>query len=273
MKDIEIKAIQDFENFKKFSKLHLTDSHCHIMDEKYTQSQEDLINEWFSNKGEHMFLIGVDVCSSEQMVKHAQKNKYVHAIVGIHPEHAKQATTEQIKSIENLAPFACAIGEIGLDFYYGKDDEFEQLKLFKEQLSIAEKYNLPVCIHTRDAIQKTIDELKAHPNIKGVIHCYSGSKEMAREFVKMGYKIGVGGIITFKNNKQLVESVLEVGINNIVIETDSPYLAPEPFRGQVNKPHNVYFVAKKIAELLNLTVDEVLSQTTKNTLEIYKIKN
>ena len=271
MKEQVIKAIQDFENFKKYSTQKLTDSHCHVLDEMYTQTQQELIDEWFNNNGGDMFLIGVDANSSEQMVQNTKINSSVHAIIGIHPEYAKKISQTDIDVIEKLAPSACGIGEIGLDFYYGKDDEQEQIALFEKQLLIAEKYNLPVCIHTRDAMQKTFDMLKAHPKIKGVIHCYGGSKEMAKEFVKMGYKIGVGGIITFKNNRQLVESVLEVGIGNIVLETDSPYLTPEPFRGQVNKPMFVYCVARKVADLLNLTVEEVLTQTSKNALEVYNI--
>lgn len=273
MKEKELQALEEFDLYKKYSKEKLTDSHCHIIDEMYTESQEELIEEWFSNNGGDMFLIGVDKYSSEQMVHQSQKNNKVHAIIGIHPEYAKQTKKEEVEAIENLAPYACGIGEIGLDFYYGKDDEKEQLDLFNAQLEIAEKYNKPVCIHTRDAMQKTLDELKKHPTIKGVIHCYGGSKETAKEIVKMGYLIGVGGIITFKNNRQLVESVLEVGINNIVLETDSPYLTPEPFRGQVNKPMFVYFVAKKVAELLNLTIDEVLHITTENAKRIYNIKD
>ena len=273
MKEKQEQALQEFENYKKFSKEFLTDSHCHILDEMYKETQDELINEWFNNHGGDMFLIGVDASSSKQMVEQSKKNNKVHAIIGIHPEYAKQTKKEDVLAIDELAENACGIGEIGLDFYYGKDDEKEQLELFRAQLDIAEKHNLPVCIHTRDAMQKTFDELKAHPSIKGVIHCYGGSKEMAKEFVKMGYMIGVGGIITFKNNRQLVESVLEVGINNIVLETDSPYLTPEPFRGQVNKPMMVYFVAKKVAELLNLTIDEVLHATTLNAKKIYNIQD
>ena len=273
MKEKELQAKNEFELYKKNSKELLTDSHCHILDEMYTQNQEELIEEWFDNHGGDMFLIGVDAQSSEQMVQQAQKHKNVHAIIGIHPEYAKQTTQEDFKKILELAPYCCGIGEIGLDFYYGKESEKEQIAIFNEQLKIAEQFNKPVCIHTRDAMQKTIDELKKYPKLKGVIHCYGGSKETAKEIVKMGYMIGVGGIITFKNNRQLVETVLEVGINNIVLETDSPYLAPEPLRGTVNKPMNVYFVAKKVAELLNLTIDEVLHITTENARKMYNIKN
>ena len=273
MKQVQQDALSLFNNHLKFDKSKLTDSHCHILDDMYNQTQEELLDEWFDNGGGHIFLIGVDVQTSKSMVEQAQKNDKAHAIVGIHPEYANQITQKDIDEIEALAPYACAIGEIGLDFYYGKEYEKKQMQLFREQLKIASKYNKPVCIHTREATQKTIDELKNFPQVKGVVHCYGGSKEIAKELVKMGYLIGVGGIVTFKNNRQLVESILEVGIDNIVLETDSPYLSPEPFRGEVNKPHKVFFVAKKVADLLNLTVDEVLQKCEENTLKIYKIQN
>lgn len=253
--------------------MKLTDTHCHIIDdsEKYTQSPEELVKEWNENNGGMLFIVGTHAEDSVQNSEIAKKFSNVYSIVGIHPQYALSSTSQDLQTIENLAKDAVAIGEIGLDFYYTKNDEKEQLEIFEKQMEIANKYNKPVCIHCRDAIQKTIDILKKYPNVHGVMHCYGGSKESARELVSMGYMIGVGGIITFKNNVKLVESVKEVGIENIVLETDSPYLTPKPYRGKTNKPMYVKYVAEKVAELLNMEVEEVLNITQDNACKIYKL--
>lgn len=253
--------------------MKLTDTHCHIISEKYEQTKEELINEWKENNGGHMFVVGVDLPSSQEMNEVSKRYDFVHAIVGIHPQYAPKTTNQDLIELEKLIPSSVAVGEIGLDFYYGKDDAEKQIEIFEYQMQLAEKYSKPVCIHTRDAMQKTIDILKKFPNVKGVVHCYSGSKESAKELVKLGYLIGVGGILTFKNGRELNETVLTVGIENIVLETDAPYLTPEPYRGNINKPHLVYFVAQKVSELLNISLDEVLQKTEQNAKNIYNISD
>ena len=142
--------------------------------------------------------------------------------------------------------------------------------LFVKQIKLAQNYNLPVIVHTRESIQDCFDILKEN-RVRGVIHCYSGSLEMAREFIKFGYKLGIGGVLTFKNSK--LSNVIEnIDLDNIVLETDSPYLSPEPYRGKKNKPSNVYYVAKKIAEIKNISVEEVIKITTKNAISLFDIK-
>lgn len=253
--------------------MRLTDTHCHLIDEKYTQTPDELIAEWKENNGGHMFVIGTDVYTSCEIAKIANKYQDIHAIVGIHPEYAQNVTKEDLQTIENLAKDATAIGEIGLDFYYGKEYKDVQIAVFKAQLDIAKRLNKPICIHTREAMELTINILKEYPEVKGVIHCFSGSKESAKTLVKMGYLIGVGGIATFKNGRQILETISEIGLKNIVLETDAPYLTPEPFRGKTNKPMYVKFVAQKVAEILNLPLDIVLQETEKNAKFIYKIEN
>lgn len=253
--------------------MKLTDTHCHIVGERYeNQTKEDLINEWKENNGGLMFVVGTDAESSEEMLEVSKKYDFVQAIVGIHPEYAHKTTDDDIERIEKLIPQSCAVGEIGLDFHYGKEHEEKQIEIFEKQMQLAEKYSKPVCIHTREAFKKTFDILKKYPTVKGVVHCFSGSKESAIELVKIGYLIGVGGILTFKNGRELRECVESVGIENIVLETDAPYLTPEPFRGQVNKPHYVEYVAKKVAEILDLDLDEVLKITEQNAKKIYNLE-
>ena len=167
-------------------------------------------------------------------------------------------------------PKIVAIGEIGLDYYWINDNKDKQKEIFEYQLKLANKYNKPVVVHSREAIQDTYDILRKY-NLRGSIHCFSSSLEMAKEFIKLGYKIGIGGTLTFKNSKKLQEIVKEIDLNHVLIETDSPYLSPEPFRGKKNKPINVYYVASKIAELKNIDINEVLFITNRNAIEIFDL--
>ena len=188
--------------------------------------------------------------------------------VGIHPEYTDNYDLNDLEElIKNNKVYA--IGEIGLDYHYNNENKDEQKELFNKQLDLAEKYNLPVIVHIREAMQETFDILKKR-KLKGVIHCYSGSIEMAREFIKLGYKLGIGGVLTFKNSR-LSEVIEKLDIKDILLETDSPYLSPEPFRGRKNNPSNVYYVAKKIAEIKNIKVDEVIEKTTSNCKELFDI--
>ena len=210
-------------------------------------------------KGELCFIISL------------KKYPNMYGAIGIHPEDVDDATQEDIKFIEvNLSnEKIVAIGEIGLDYYYTKDNKEEQIKLFETQLALAEKYNLPVIVHSRDATEDTINSLKKF-NCKGVIHSFSGSLETARIYIKMGYLLGVNGVITFKNAK-IKEVIKEVGLENILLETDSPYLSPEPLRGQQNVPNNIKIVAEKISEIKKVSVEKVLEITTKNAVSQFDL--
>ena len=163
-------------------------------------------------------------------------------------------------------PKVVGIGEIGLDYYYTKENKKLQIKLFKKQIEIALTNNKPIVIHCREAIEDTLNILNEMKVNKAVMHCYSGSLETAKELVKKGIKLGIGGVVTFKNSQKLQEIVKTIDIECLLLETDSPYLSPEPFRGKVNRPYNVYYVAKKIAELKGISVDEVLKATTQNAV-------
>lgn len=246
----------------------IIDTHCHLSYDTY-QNLEYIIN----NMDGIMITSGCDDKSNEEVLELAKKYKKVYGTLGIHPENLENITDNSFKIIEDNIDNEkiVAIGEIGLDYYYTKDNMDKQKEVFEYQVKLAEKFNVPIVVHSRDAIQDTYDILKKY-KVKGTIHCFNSSLEMAREFIKLGYKIGVGGVLTFKNGKKLQEIVKELDLKDIVLETDSPYLSPEPFRGKQNIPSNVYYVALKVAELKNISVDKVLEITSNNAIELYKLK-
>lgn len=192
--------------------------------------------------------------------------------VGFHPEYAKDVSEEDLlwlKDIVDTCDRVVAIGEIGLDYHWNGFEKDLQKNLFVAQLSLAQEKNLPVVIHSRDAIQDTYDLLSNY-SLKGVIHCYSGSVEMARKFVQLGYFLGIGGVVTFSNSK-LYKVVMEVGLFHIVLETDSPYLAPVPYRGRVNESKNIPIIAKEIASILDISLEEVAKKTTENAQSLFDL--
>lgn len=246
----------------------MIDSHAHVFNEYYDNIY-DLIDELKDKK-----IINVINCADNNKTAHEVVDSYIKyegfllPSVGIHPEYTDNYDLNDLEElIKNNKVYA--IGEIGLDYHYNNENKDEQKELFNKQLDLAEKYNLPVIIHIREAMQETFDMLKKR-KLKGVIHCYSGSIEMAREFIKLGYKLGIGGVLTFKNSR-LFEVIEKLDLKDILLETDSPYLSPEPFRGRKNNPSNVYYVAKKIAEIKNIKVDEVIEKTTSNCKELFDI--
>ena len=244
----------------------MIDSHAHILNEYY-DNIDDLIKE---SKDKNIVSV-VDAASnyneSLEIIELSKKYRdFIIPAIGIHPECIND---EKVDNIEKLIKGnnIKAIGEIGLDYYWNKDNKEEQKKMFIDQIELAKKYNLPVIVHTRDSIQDCFDILKEH-RVKGVLHCFTGSYEMAKEFIKYGYKLGIGGVLTFKNSK-LYEVVEKIDLKDILIETDSPYLSPEPFRGKQNNPSNVYYVAKRIAEIKNISIEEVIDITAKNARELF----
>ena len=206
----------------------------------------------------------------KEVLELIEKYPCMYGAIGIHPEDVDSYSLDDIKFIENNISNKkiVAIGEIGLDYHYTKENKDKQIKLFEMQLSLAEKYNIPVIVHSRDATEDTINSLKKF-NCKGVIHSFSGSLETARIYIKMGYMIGVNGVITFKNSK-IKDVIKEVGFEHIVLETDSPYLTPEPFRGKQNNPGHVLEVAKFVANLYGISLEELAVQTNKNVTNMYK---
>jgi len=245
----------------------LVDTHCHLSYDDYEN-----LDEIISNMNGIMIASGCDDNTNKEVLEIVNKYNNVYGTLGIHPSEIDKITNESFKIIEDNInnPKIVAIGEIGLDYYWVKDNKEEQKELLKKQLDLATKYKKAVVIHSRDAIQDTYDILKEY-NLKGTIHCFNSSLEMAKEFIKLGYKIGVGGVVTFKNSRKLQEIIKEIDINYILIETDSPYLTPEPYRGKKNNPSNVYYVAKKISELKDMDVEEVINVTGVNALEQFDL--
>ncbi len=242
-----------------------TDSHCHLFSEYY-QDIDEIIKISLNNKVNRFINNGCDKKSNEEVISLVKKYENIYGAIGIHPESVTIYNDEDIKFIENNLnnKKIIAIGEIGLDYYYGKENKDEQIKLFEKQLLLALKYNMPVIIHSRDATKDTIDILKKY-KVRGVIHSFSGSYETALEYIKLGFLLGINGVITFKNSN-LKEVIKKVPINNIVLETDSPYLTPEPFRGKQNNPSHILEIANYVADLYNISIDE-LAQITNNNLE------
>lgn len=246
----------------------MIDSHAHILNEYY-EDIDSLIIELKEKNVLCVLNCADNIKTSKEVIESYKKYEgFLLPAVGIHPQNVYEANLIELEDIiKDNKVFA--IGEIGLDYYYDEDSKDEQKELFNKQLDLAEKYNLPVIIHTRDSIQDCYDILKAR-KIKGVIHCFSGSYEMAKEFIKLGFKLGIGGVLTFKNSK-LYQVIEKIDLKDILLETDSPYLSPEPFRGRKNNPYNIWYVAKKIAEIKGIKVEEVINQTTKNFKEIFDI--
>ena len=254
----------------------LIDSHVHLDDKRFDGDRDILIENLKSNNIEMVINIGADLETSLASVELANKYPNVYAAVGVHPHSAKEVNTmvmEQLKDL-SLNKKVVAIGEIGLDFYYDNSPRDLQRKWFIEQLKLAKELDLPVIIHTRDAAQETFDILKNNQNgnVRGVLHCYSGSLEMALEYVKMGFHISLGGPVTFKNARVAREVAEAAPLDKLLIETDCPYLTPEPYRGKRNEPLYVKYVAEKLAEIKKISYEEFVKATNENTRELFGIK-
>lgn len=245
----------------------MIDTHCHLFKEDY-DNLEEVIGRMQDNI---MIVSGTNDLTNLEVIDLVNKYPNIYGVIGIHPEEVDNVTSDSFKIIEDNInnPKIVGIGEIGLDYYWVKDNKEKQIELFIKQIELANKYNKVVVIHSRDAISDTYDILEKHLKTKAIMHCYSSSLEMAREFSKLGIKFGIGGVITFKNNKVLKEVVENLPIESFVLETDSPYLTPEPFRGQKNEPYNVHLVAKKVAELKNMSEEEVKDITSKTAIDLF----
>ena len=247
----------------------IIDTHTHIYDKQF----EDVIDR-IENQLEGIVSIGFDLESSQKSVELAKKYNFIHAVVGVHPVDISKYNDEVEKEIEKLAlneEKVVAIGEIGLDYHWMADPKDVQAEGFRKQMALAEKVKKPVVIHTREALQDTLDILAEFPNVGGILHCYPGSYEAAKPFLDR-YFLGIGGTLTFKNNRKTKELVEVLPLEKIVIETDCPYLTPVPFRGKRNEPIYTSYVAEEIARIKNISVEEVIKITTENAKKIYGIK-
>ena len=248
------------------------DTHCHLSYEDY----DDIESVILENRANGIDKIIVSGCTKDSIVESIELSKQyddVYLTIGYHPSEASVITEDDLKWLEQVISEydkVLGIGEIGLDYHYGKDDSFKQKELFRRQMELAKIKKLPVVIHTRDATEDTIHILKEFPTVIGDSHCFSGSIETAHIYVSMGYKLGIGGVVTFKNSN-LFKVVQGVGLDNIVLETDAPYLTPEPFRGKTNSSKYIPVIADRVAELLNVSVEEVSDITTKNALDLFDL--
>jgi len=249
------------------------DSHAHLEDEKYDKDREEIIEEC---KKDLTFLINVgsNLLTSKQSIELAHNYDFIYASVGIHP-HDAQKEFDKVEEIEKLAlqQKVVAIGEIGLDYYYDEPSKEFQKEVFTKQIRLAKKLNLPIIIHDRDAHEDILDILKKEwtKDLRGVFHSYSGSVEMAFQVIEMNFYISLGGPVTFKNAKKPKEVAKAVPIEKLLIETDSPYLTPEPYRGKRNTPVYVKFVAGKIAELRGIPYEEASRITAENAIKLFNI--
>lgn len=247
----------------------MIDTHCHIYSEYYDDISK--IIEYISTAGiEKVIVNGCDMKSNLEVLELVKKYDIVYGALGFHPTELENFDDECISWLDKHIndDKIVAIGEIGLDYHYDDNDKIMQQNAFKKQLDIAKKYNKPVIVHSRDAIKDTYDMLSNY-EIKGSIHCYSGSLEMAREFIKLGYYIGIGGVCTYKNSKNIINVLENVPLSYILLETDSPYLSPEGKRGEVNSPANIPIIVNKISEVKNTSNEEVIRITTDNANSLF----
>lgn len=247
------------------------ESHAHLDDKRFKEDREELLGLLPSCGIDYMVNVGCDVKSSKQSIRLAERYDYIYASVGIHPHELYDMSSQTIEELRRLSQNkkVVAIGEIGLDYYYDTHPRELQQFWFRQQLRLAESVNKPVIIHSRDASQETFDIMASSNVREGVIHCYSGSAPMAVEYTKMGFYIGIGGVVTFPNAKKMVEVVEAIPLEKILIETDSPYLAPAPNRGKRNDPRNLEFIVNKIAEIKKITPENVAKITSKNAQSLF----
>ena len=248
----------------------IIDTHCHIYNSEM-ENAEEIIKEALNNDI-HIVLNGTDPESNEEVLELSSKYDNVYAALGYFYTLADEISDKDISLLDNQLKNenVIAVGEIGLDYYDRKDNKDSQKELFEKMLNLAEKHDLPVIVHSRKAMQDTYDILKKH-NVAGSMHSYQGSGEMAEEFIKLGFYIGVGGTVTHKNNKKTRKMLNKIGIEHILLETDSPYLPPEEKRGEQNTSLNLKYIIGKIAEELGISEDEVMEITTENAHKLFRI--
>lgn len=254
--------------------MELFDSHSHYNDEYFDENREEVIKMVYDQDVTKTVCIGYNLKQSKKAIEIAKEHSFIYATCGISPNDSEDFNEENLKALEEIAKDdkVVAIGEIGLDYYWSKDNKELQKEYFIKQIEIANRLNLPITIHTRDAAIDTIEILKAHPVKKGgIFHCCPLNQELIKEGLKLGFYISFSGVITFKNAKP-EECIKLVPLDKLLIETDSPYLSPEPFRGRKNDPSKVRYVAMKIAEIQGISLEEVAKITYKNAMDIYNIK-
>lgn len=252
------------------------ETHAHYDDAQFSEDRDAVIASLPSKGIGRVINVGSSIETSKTTLALAEKYDYVYAAVGVHPSDIECLNDRTFEWLRNQAEWdkTVAIGEIGLDYYWDKESEVQvnQRYWFVQQMKLAKETGLPVIIHSRDAAEDTIKLMRDvnAQNIPGVVHCYSYSAEMAKEFVKMGYYIGVGGVVTFKNAKKLKETVEAIPLQHILLETDCPYMAPEPHRGTRNDSTNIPYVVTQIAQIKNISEQEVMDITWENAMNLFR---
>ena len=259
--------------------MKLFDSHAHLDDEKFNEDREQLIEQIHNENVEKFVSAGYSLETSKKAIELSKKYEYIYPTCGISPNDIPQTEEELWKELEEIRKLVkqnsktVAIGEIGLDYHWNQENKELQKKAFIEQIKLANELKLPIAIHTREAVMDTINILKENPVMKkGVFHCCPFNRELVKEALKLGFYISVAGPVTFKNSKNANEIINMIPIDRMLIETDSPYLAPEPVRGTRNDSRNVKYIAEKIAEFRKIPAEEVAKQTYNNAKKLYEIK-
>lgn len=249
------------------------DTHCHLNSEQLYENRDEFIKHALDNQVEMMVVVGYDLESSKKAVEIAKEHSFIYAAVGIGPNDCLNTTTQDLQIIDEYLnePKVVALGEIGLDYYWDDVPSDKQKEIFQQQVDLAKKHQKPIIIHCRDAYEDTYEVLKrnGHP---GIMHCYSGSVEMAKRFIDLGFYISLAGPVTFKNARVPKDVAEKIGLEHLLIETDCPYLTPHPYRGSFNEPANVVYIAQEIAKLKNMEIESVASQTTFNAKKVFGIK-
>ena len=261
----------------------MIDTHCHIDDPQYAEGLDAFLEEQKAGEVELILVPGVDKTSVKDVLEVCDRYPdYLFPALGLHPENVKEDWQEQLATIKAAVdtPYTLhptprrsrliAIGEIGLDYHWDTTFKEQQQEALREQMRWAEQYHLPVMIHSRDAAEDTLKILREFPNVKGVMHCFSGSHEVAEQVVKMGYYLGIGGVITFKNCK-LAEHLVGIPLERLVLETDAPYMAPVPHRGKRNESRWMRYVAERLAQVYNCSPEYINEVTTANAKELFVI--
>ncbi|SDI96634.1 TatD family hydrolase [Alteribacillus bidgolensis] len=253
----------------------LFDTHVHLNIDQFEEDVEDTINRAKSEGVEWMTVVGFDRETIPKAMELAETYDFIYAAVGWHPVDAIDMTEEDLKWLEELAadPKVVALGEMGLDYHWDKSPKEVQKEVFRKQIHLAKKVNLPIIIHDREAHQDIVDILKEENAAEtgGIMHCFGGSLEIAKECLKMNFYISFGGPVTFKNAKKPKEVAKEIPMDRLLVETDSPFLAPHPYRGKRNEPAYVKLVAEKIAELKEISFETLAEQTTANAKKLFRI--
>lgn len=255
------------------------ETHAHYDDEKYCEDREEVLEAVHRSGVWPIVNVGASVDSTRTTLELAKTHDYIYAAVGVHPSEIACLNEEAFSWLKEQTCYekTVAIGEIGLDYYWDKEEEVQKAQRywFARQLQLAKEVSLPVIIHSRDAAADTLAVMKENnaKDIPGVIHCYSYSRELAEEFIHMGYYIGVGGVVTFKNAKKLVETVEAIPLSHILLETDCPYMSPEPHRGKRNDSRNIPYVVAKIAEIKGISPEEVERITEENAYRLFTRKS